>query len=174
MKSILHEKTRSLYSLCIGEFCACIIFIFCLYMFSYRNIINIDYAVIYPFISLLIILLQGSYYWYYKLRIIKKRNPDRIIFRKTYKVLKRLDFIMFILYPIGLIYLLILNDICVLRKENFFGTFLFVFGIIEYINYFYIRLSYSKHEDIVALFKFQNIKKSSLGKELEKNNSPIL
>ena len=136
MKSILYKETRSLYSLCIGEFCACISFIFCLYMFSYRHIINIDYAVIYPFISLLLILLQGSYYWYYKLRIIKKRNPDRRIFRKIYRVFKTLNFIMFILYPIGLIYILMVNDISILRKENFFGVFLFVFGIIEYINYF--------------------------------------
>ena len=137
-------------------------------MFSYINIINIDYAVIYPFISLLLILLQGSYYWYYKLRIIKKRNPDRRIFRKIYRVFKTLNFIMFILYPIGLIYILMVNDISILRKENFFGVFLFVFGIIEYINYFYIRLSYSKHEDKVALLKFQNIRRSSLCKELKK------
>lgn len=139
MNSHLYKQIRSLRSLCVGEFVACITFIYCLIMLSYRNIINIEYAVIYPFISLLLILLQGSYYWYYKICIIKKTNPDRKIFKKIYKKFKILNIVMFTLYPIGLIYMLSANHIGILRRENFFGVFLFVFGIIEYINYFYIR-----------------------------------
>lgn len=159
---------KKLKSLCLGEIIACIAFVLCLLSFKYTLKFTIDIAIMFPFITLIIILFQGSYYWFYCLRKIYKKRVNKIIFKNTYKIFKITDSLLIGAYPIIIVYTFHSNNTLLLRGETFLGVFIYVFAILEYINYFYIRLSFSKYKDILNLLKFKNLKQSSINKELKK------
>lgn len=48
------------------------------------------------------------------------------------------------------------------------ASFIFIFGVAEYINYYYVQLSYNNLDNLVSLIKLKNLKKSALNKELAK------
>ncbi|MGG1764330.1 general stress protein, partial [Parageobacillus toebii] len=45
---------------------------------------------------------------------------------------------------------------------------IYIFAVIEYINYFYIQLSYDNISDIKFLVQTKRLKKAALAKELER------
>ena len=98
-----------------------------------------------------------------------KIRVNKTIFKNTYKTLKITDALLIGAYPIIMVYTFHSNNTTLLlRGETFLGVFIYLFAILEYINYFFIRLSYSKYKDILNLLKFKNLKQSSINKELKK------
>ena len=51
--------------------------------------------------------------------------------------------------------------------EFYWFVFLFLFAVIEHINYYYIRLSYQTVEDIKELKRQKGFRRSRLAKELD-------
>ncbi|MCM1565635.1 MAG: hypothetical protein NC238_06740 [Dehalobacter sp.] len=159
---------KELISLCIGEIVASLTFILALISVKNNTNVNIDVVIMYPFCVLLFILFQGSYYWFYRLKMITGKKVNKNGFRRTYRLLKIIDLILILLYPVIIILGFAYDDVVFTKFSTLIGIFIYLFGIAEIINYFYVRLSYRKAKDIVALLKLKNLKKSSLNSELNK------
>ena len=117
------------------------------------------FVVFYPLLCCSIILLQGSIYWVICLKRIDIKNYGVCKTKWVYKIFRLLNFFLILIYPL----LLFFSEITTIRL--LFGGGLYAFSIIEYINYFYIRLSYPTLEFIERVKKI-NFTKSRIAKEI--------
>ena len=119
--------------------------------------------IIYPLSLLSFILLQGSIYWYICLkRIEKKRVYNKIA--TIYHKLKIINLFLTILYiPIFFAFKISQN-------YKLIGVFIYFFSILEYINYFFVRLSYKNPFAFIIKLKKSKFPKSSICKEIQKYN----
>ena len=157
---IKHELTK----LWTGELVAVISFWICFYIFK-KWLINTKMliSVIYPLTVLSLILIQGSIYWLILLKRISMPQFAITNTRKIYSILKIVDVILLCLgIPI-----IILNYVNVTVMIS--AIFIMAFAVIEWINYYKIRLSYS-YNPLVLLKHIKNgkLSKSRLAKEISK------
>lgn len=137
-----------------GEFFAVVVFTFLyFYYFSSKH----SYSLIYALFILNFILLQGSFYWFIRWRRLKNNRAVLPNLYKSLIIFKKVNFILICVMP-----LMLIMDLVLLRQRPI--TFLltvsvYIFSIIEYINYFHIQLTN---------YKNGRGKKSSIAKELDK------
>lgn len=122
------------------------------------------------FFLLELLLVQGSVYWYAKWRRLKKENisvtPVRIV--KRLKNLQKWDIGLIIVLPFMFVF-----DFFKWYPSLPFGGlslsgFIYLFAILEYINYFHIQLSYDQLSDIKYLIKSKRLKQACLRKDFER------
>mgnify|MGYP006928716834 FL=1 len=128
----MRRLKKQLLNLAIGEFAALLTFIF-----VYR-LLDLGMASLVAFSYLILILLQGSVYWFYRYMLIfnKKRVNQRMI--GLLKFLRRLN--MIVLVAISIVIPIIRSS----NKDLMIAIGLFLFGMIEYINYYWYSLSNGK------------------------------
>lgn len=160
---------RRLASLALGELGASVVFVFALISIHVNTDLAVNGIVLYPFGLLIFILLQGSYYWFYRLRVLTQAGVDRDRFRFVYRAFRTVDLALILLYPVCLVVLFLINRAAFAVGSTLLGLFLYGFGIVEYVNYFYIRLSFSRLDDMVSLLTLTNIQRSSLNRELARS-----
>ncbi|MBA2871695.1 hypothetical protein HNQ85_001970 [Anoxybacillus calidus] len=108
-------------------------------------------------------MLQGSFYWFLKWKYLKDRNTSAIPakYLYTFKILKRVNIFLLFITPFLFIYDLFIQDfplpLCGLAIGMFIYFFLSFFSVIEYVNYYHIRLSYSHFNEIISLKKTKAI-----------------
>jgi len=119
-------------------------------------------VVFYPLLCCSIILLQATVYWTICLKRIDTKSSCICSFRikYVYRFFRLLNFVLLLMYV--LVFFLSQKTIV----ESFIGLGIFVFAVIEHINYFYIRLSYPIVELIVRLKK-RMLAKSRIAKEID-------
>jgi len=141
-----------LLNLAIGEFVALLTFIF-----VYR-LLDLGIASLVAFSYLILILLQGSAYWFYRYILIanKKRVNHKTI--ELLKFLRRLN--MIVLVTISIVIPFIKSS----NKDLLIAIGFFLFGIIEYINYYWYRLSYGKSGFNIRILLNTKLQKSSINK----------
>jgi len=141
-----------LLNLAIGEFAALLTFIF-----VYR-LLDLGIASLVAFSYLILILLQGSAYWFYRYILIanKKRVNHKTI--ELLKFLRRLN--MIVLVTISIVIPFIKSS----NKDLLIAIGFFLFGIIEYINYYWYRLSYGKSGFNIRILLNTKLQKSSINK----------
>lgn len=116
--------------------------------------------IFYPLLCCSFILVQGSVYWYICLKQIDyKIGPSKNI-KKIYRILRVLNFICILFYP----FVLFINDAS--PRGLLIGLGIYIFCILEYINYFYIRLSYPVIEFFEHILK-RNFSKSRIARMLK-------
>lgn len=147
---------KQLLNLAIGEFAALLTFIF-----VYR-LLELGMASLVAFSYLILILLQGSVYWFYRYMLIvnKKRVNHKMI--ELLKILRRLN--MIVLVAISLVIPIIRSS----NKDFIIGIGLFLFGMIEYINYYWYRLSYGKSGFNIRILLNTGLQKSSINRLITK------
>ncbi|MEG1798278.1 MAG: hypothetical protein RR262_17510, partial [Clostridium sp.] len=91
---------KELIRLSTGELAASLVFVFALSLLQERLNLTLDIVILYPFSLLIFILLQGSYYWLYCIKILEKKPVNQVSFRKAYKVLRTINLIIILLYPL--------------------------------------------------------------------------
>ncbi|MBT2659994.1 hypothetical protein J7E35_02885 [Bacillus sp. ISL-45] len=165
MQNKLNKKLASLYK---GELFA--VFTFALMWILYIQLFEwsvpylTSYSSLYAFVLLEFILLQGSYYWYLKLKQVQQNDftalPNGQL--RTFANFKRLNSWLILIGVFILIYQFISKPI----ELNWF-IFLFLFAVVEYINYYHVRLSYQTIDEIKELMKQKGFWKSRLAKELD-------
>lgn len=143
-------------NLAIGEFAALLTFIF-----VYR-LLDLGMASLVAFSYLILILLQGSVYWFYRYILIvnKKRVNQRMI--GLLKFLRRLN--MIVLVAISIVIPIIRSS----NKDLMIAIGLFLFGMIEYINYYWYRLSYGKSGFNIRILLNTGLQKSNINKLITK------
>ena len=164
MKSPKSKIKQELTKLWTGELVAVIAFWICFYIFK-KWLINTKMliSVIYPLAVLSFILIQGSIYWLILLRRLSMPQFAITNTRKIYSILKIVDFLLLCLgIPI-----IILNYVNVTVMIS--AIFIMAFAVIEWINYYKIRLSYS-YNPLVLLKHIKNgkLSKSRLAREISK------
>lgn len=170
MKNQLERRLLYLYS---GESLATVLFILVSY---YANDIypNLKLYSLFSFWAsfflLEFLLLQGTIYWFTKWKRLRNENtsvtPTKLV-RQLYR-LKSVN-IIFIVLPI-IAFILDLN-----RWSNelpkgglYIAMFIYIFSILEYINYFYIQLSYDNRSDIQYLLKHKKLKVASIRRDFKR------
>ena len=156
MMNIQKEKVRKeLVSLCFGELAAVLSFWFCFFLLKNRlgdwmSLITI----LYPLSLLTFILLQGSTYWAILIRRLSNPQFGSGNVPKIYGVLRILDLVLLISgFPF-----IVWNAQSVL--VTILATLIQLFALIEWLNYYIVRLSYSLN----PLVSWKRIAKGKLEK----------
>ena len=161
--NIQKEKVRKeLVSLCLGEFTAVLSIWFCFFLLKNRlGDVNSLVTILYPLSLLTFILLQGSIYWAILIRRLSKPQFGSENVPKLYGVLRILDLVLLISgFPF-----IVWNAQSVL--VTILATLIQLFALIEWVNYFLLRLSYSLNP--LVLWKRiteGKLEKSRIAKEL--------
>ncbi|URT69201.1 general stress protein [Cytobacillus firmus] len=155
-----------------GESMSLIMFLFISYLVNYTYPDLHLYSLFSfwsSFLLLELILLQGSIYWVVKWKRLKRENtsvaPIRLIQRLRVSEKWNLGIITVIpgafmadymiwhpAVPLGLV----------------IAGFIYVFAILEYINYFHIQLSYDNRSDINSLKQTKRFKQACLSKDFKR------
>ena len=163
MMNIQKEKVRKeLVSLCLGEFTAVLSLWFCFFLLKNRLADwNSLVTILYPLSLLTFILLQGSIYWAILIRRMSNPQFGSGSVPKLYAGFRTLDLVLLISgFPF-----------IVWNTQSFqvatIATLIQLFALIEWINYFLVRLSYSLNP--LVLWKRitkGKLEKSRIAKEL--------
>ena len=163
MMNIQKKKVRKeLVSLCLGELAAALSFWLCFFLLKNRlgdwmSLITI----LYPLSLLTFILLQGSTYWAILIRRLSNPQFGNGNIPKIYGVLRILDLVLLISgFPF-----IVWNAQSVL--VTILATLIQLFALIEWVNYFLLRLFYSLNP--LVLWKRitkGKLEKSRIAKEL--------
>ncbi|MCY7080668.1 hypothetical protein [Streptococcus oralis] len=161
--NIQKEKVRKeLVSLCLGEFTAVLSFWFCFFLLKNRLADwNSLVTVLYPLSLLTFILLQGSIYWAILIRRLSNPQFGNGNIPKIYGVLRILDLVLLIS---GFPFIVWYSQSV---RVAIIATLIQLFALIEWVNYFLLRLSYSLNP--LVLWKRitkGKLEKSRIAKEL--------
>ena len=139
MMNIQKEKVRKeLGALCLGELAAILSFWLCFFLLKnrlgdWRSLITI----LYPLSLLTFILLQGSTYWAILIRRLSNPQFENGNIPKIYGVLRILDLVLLIS---GFPFIVWYSQSV---RVAIIATLIQLFALIEWVNYFLLRLSYS-------------------------------
>lgn len=161
----LHEKLKKeLTNLCVGELAAVVSFWLCFFTIKVWLVDKkMMILILYPLLVLSFILVQGSVYWFILLRRMSTPKFLSAYVANIYRILKIIDAI---LLCIGIpIILLNYSNIAVTTLS----VFIWLFSIIEWINYYVVRLSYSYNPTVLLRhLKNKTLKKSRIAREVDK------
>lgn len=147
---------KRLLNLAIGEFAAAWTFVL-LY-----TVLELGMASLVALVLLDFILVQGSFYWLVRYRSVKRRKDVPVGIVRFLKVLRDLDLILLFGEPIALT--LVRED----ARDFSFAWFIYLFAIVEYVNYYWYRLSYGKSGFNIRMLMENGLKESSLKQLLRK------
>lgn len=122
------------------------------------------------FFLLEIILIQGAYYWHSKWKRLTTENksitPIRTVRRQ--KKWKGINIGM-IIFSISVFFIDVYIHSPLLPMGGLLiSGFIFIFAILEFINYFSIQLSYDNSSDIRYLIKTRKFKRSCLSEDFKR------
>ena len=161
--NIQKKKVRKeLVSLCLGEFTAVLSFWFCFFLLKNRlGEVNSLVTILYPLSLLTFILLQGSIYWAILIRRLSNPQFGRGSVPKLYGGFRILDLVLLISGFLFIVWNTQSFQVAIL------ATVIQLFALIEWINYYLLRLSYSLNP--LVLWKRitkGKLEKSRIAKEL--------
>ncbi|KQU16878.1 general stress protein [Bacillus sp. Leaf13] len=170
MRRNIEKRLTYLYT---GELFSIISFVFLSYLINYvypKLHLYSLYSFWISFLLLEFLLLQGTVYWYVKWKRLKKEKtsitPVWIVQRL--KTLQKVNAGMIIagliMFVIDFIYrypLLPLGGLSI-------AGFIYVFALLEYINYYHVQLSYDNISDIKYLVKSKRLKQASINKDFKR------
>ena len=147
---------NQLLNLAIGELAALVTFIFVYRLYDLGN------ASLLTFLYLIFILFQGSLYWFYRYMLIvsKRKVNSKVI--NLLKLVRGLN--IFLLIMVGITVPFVRSSM----TDLIIALGIFLFGIIEYINYYWYRLSYGKSGFNIKILFNTKLKKSSINKLITK------
>ncbi len=148
-------KNRLLY-LATGEFAAV-----CSFVFIYK-VSDLGIASLVAFSLLIFTLLQGSAYWLYRFVLVKKRKSVRKIVIKLLSIFNQLNIVLILGVAISIV------KLASGYKDLLVALGVWLFAIIEYINYYWYRLSYGKSGFNIRILLNAGLQKSSINKLISK------
>lgn len=170
MKKLLGKRLAYLYS---GELFSIITFVPVSYLLNYAyphlQLYSL-YSFWLTFILLEFLLLQGTIYWYAKLKRLRNENnpitPIKVV--QQLHRLKTVNMVMIMTTIIVFIFDFIKWYPSLPLGGLTITFFIYIFAILEFINYFYIQLSYDNVSDIKKLLKSKKLKNSCMNKDFKR------
>ncbi|RKL66523.1 general stress protein [Salipaludibacillus neizhouensis] len=170
MKKTLEKRLAHLYS---GELFSIITFVPVSYFLNYA-FPNLQLYTLYSFwvsfILLEFLLLQATIYWYVKLKRLRNENnpitPIKVIrqlhcLKTVNKVMIPTTIVVFVFDVIKWYPSLPLGGLTI-------TFFIYIFAGLEFINYFYIQLSYDNVSDVKNLLRSRKLKNSCMNKDFKR------
>ncbi len=115
-----------------------------------------------------LLLIQGAWYWYSKSRRLKKEGtsvtPVPVVRRLRYCRVINLALIVLTAYACGIDWMRFRSEL----PGTQLALLLYVFAILEYINYFHIQLMYDNRSDVQYLIRNRRLKRSALNKDMQR------
>jgi hypothetical protein len=122
------------------------------------------------FLLLELLLVQGAVYWFVKWMRLRSENtsitPIRIV--QKLRSLKKINVGFILIIPGAFIADYVKWQPSLPLSGIFFSVFIYIFAILEFINYFHIQLSYDNPSDIKSLLKSKQFKQACLSKDFER------
>lgn len=148
---------RKLMNLAIGEFAAVVVFIY-LY-----NTFELGRSSFLAFSYLVFILLQGSIYWFYRYLLVLKKHE---VGKEAGSILRILRWINLVMVSVLVLWMPILKTDW---KDFLAATLILAFAMIEYLNYYWFRLSYGKSGFNIKILFREKLQKSSINKLISRS-----
>lgn len=152
----MEKLKKRLLNLATGELAAVVVFIF-----VYRSF-HLGTASFITFSFLIFILVQGSLYWFYRYVLIVRQQ----MVHHAVTQLLRLFKVSNLLALSGILIAIPLVQTGL--KDLLVAFVIFLFGVIEYINYYWYRLSYGKSGFNLKLLWNAGLKKSNINQLISK------
>ena len=176
MRKTLEKRLTYLYT---GELFSIITFVPVCYLVNYA-FPNLQLYSLYSFwisfILLEFLLLQGTIYWYAKCKRLRNEKkaitPSKVV--RLLHYLKMLNIVMMITAIVVFFFDFIKWYPSLPLQGLTIAFFIYIFAILEFINYFYIQLSYDNTSDIKSLIRMRKLKYSSLYKDFKRMRSSHL
>lgn len=113
------------------------------------------------------ILAQGAFYWHLKLRCVQEnRAALPPYFHRLFTFFKRSNLALIALYPILAVAGWLLPGLHF--RAPVLAHFVYGFGVLEQVNYYYYQLSHDNANDIRYLLKYKRLRRSPLWVDLRK------
>ena len=119
-----------------------------------------------------VILAQAVFYWHLKLQAIRKNEATLpSYFYQFFSFFKWMNVILLLIYP-GLIFC---NELTVVVnfQVSIWSNLIFLFAVLEYINYYHYQLSHDNLNDIRYLLKHKKIRRSPLYVDMSRNRQVL-
>ena len=170
MRKTLEKRLTYLYS---GELVSIILFIPVSYLLNRANPslqLYSLYSFWVSFILLEFLLIQGTIYWYAKLIRLRNENNSTTPIGVV-RLLHHMKVVNVFILIAG-IFAFILDIVKYNSSLPVTGLvismFIYIFAILEFINYFYVQLSYDNGKDMKNLIRRRKLKISSLRKDFKR------
>ncbi|MCC3647066.1 general stress protein [Cytobacillus oceanisediminis] len=169
MRNRVLKRLSYLYT---GETTSLIMFVFISYLVNYTYPDLHLYSLFSfwsSFLLLELLLLQGSIYWFVKWKRLKKENTSAAPIRLVEHLwtIKKWNIATILIIPAAFI-----ADFYMWQPSIPQGititAFIYIFAILEYINYFHIQLSYDNRSDINSLKQTKRFKQACLSKDFKR------
>lgn len=116
-------------------------------------------------LSCIMLLLQGSFCWFAKLRGMQGRPViSKQQFVVAFRRFRVIDVVLLILFGFALVYTIFGKGTS--RYDAVFGVLFFVGGIAAYVNYFHLQLIYDNAHDGKNLVRHRRLKPAVLSLDL--------
>ena len=170
MKGHIESRLKHLYS---GEFFAVISFVI-LSVLMNHNYPDLQLYSLFSFwtafLLLEFLLLQGSMYWYIKLKRFKNEKtfitPENVVYKLI--KLRKINLLLIALPLFAFTYDLLRLQSPLPVGGLFITLFIYLFAILEYINYFYTQLSYDNIADLLYLKRHKVLKQASIKRDINR------
>jgi hypothetical protein len=123
---------------------------------------------VYSMFVICVVLAQGVIYWHLKLQTISKsRTTLPLYFHQIFLFFNWTDVILLSIYPM----LIFCNHVALLVnfQVSIWSNLLFLFAVLEYINYYHYQLSHDNMNDLRYLFKYGKIRRSPMFMDMQRN-----
>ncbi|MFP7495194.1 general stress protein [Terribacillus saccharophilus] len=122
------------------------------------------------FLLMEFILLQGTMYWYAKLKRFRDEKtiitPGNVI-RKLVK-LRKLNLLVIAIPPFAFIFDFVRLQSPLPSGGIWIAACIYLFTILEYINYFHTQLSYDNKADLLYLKQHKALKQASMKRDINR------
>ena len=155
---------HALTNLWAGELAAVVVFWFDFFLLKNRisgtsSLVSIAFSLF----VLSFILLQGSVFWWILLKRLSKPTFGVKYTGKVYWVLKGIDVMLLCLAVFPIV------QCSMDLKRMLISCAIWLFALVEWVNYFIVRLSYSLNPGVLLeIIKSGKLKKSRIAREIEK------
>ncbi|WP_373954208.1 general stress protein [Exiguobacterium acetylicum] len=117
-----------------------------------------------------LLLIQGAWYWYSKSRRLKKEGtsitPEPVVRRLRHCRVINMSLLVLTACAFGIDWMRFRSEFPVYGLR--ITLFLYVFAILEYINYFHIQLMYDNRSDVQYLIQNRRLRRSALYKDMHR------
>ncbi|KGX91116.1 general stress protein [Pontibacillus halophilus JSM 076056 = DSM 19796] len=138
----MKDLEKRLIYLFTGEFISLVTFV---YIYTYYNVnSNNSITLLFVFVLLVFILLQASFYWFIKWRRMKTKKVFVPRLNKLLIIFNNMNLIFIGIAP-ALFIIEIISSNKLFSSSFFLTLFIYIFVIIEYINYYHIQLTNYKN-----------------------------
>ena len=107
-----------------------------------------------------VILVQGIIYWHLKLQSIRHGKPLPAYFHRLFSLFKWGNVGLLALYPL----LALLGQMMPALdfRVSIWAALIYLFAVLEYVNYYHYQLSHDNRNDIQYLLKHHRLRRSHL------------